>query len=62
MADGIEAKERGNFVIGSQNVSEPESDREETGVHQLMDLHPDLAMAAKHELTIPGEKDYNKRF
>jgi hypothetical protein len=37
-----------NLRIGAQYPHEPEADRKEEGVHQLMDLRPHLTVTPQH--------------
>jgi hypothetical protein len=36
-------------LAGTQLIRQPEADRKKTRIHQLMDLHPDLALTAQHD-------------
>ena len=46
----LQAEQINDVLVRPQFVSEPEADREQARVHQLMDLHPNLAITAQHVL------------
>jgi hypothetical protein len=37
--------------VGSQDVGQPKTNREQARIHQLMDLGPNLAVTAQHALS-----------
>ena len=47
-ADLLDVKELADGVVGAELEREPKAERKQTGIHQLMDLHPNEPVAAQH--------------